>query len=65
MIIIIMMYRENINPLTKQPDSVIRENPDGSTSHIPADTGNRDYQEYLKWVAEGSPLPMETKEEVT
>jgi hypothetical protein len=31
-----------------------RFNEDGSESNIPSDESNADYQEYLKWVAEGN-----------
>jgi hypothetical protein len=34
--------------------AIIRYNNDGSTSAIPVNPENTDYQEYLKWVAEGN-----------
>jgi hypothetical protein len=34
--------------------SVNRQNSDGSTSCIPIDESNSDYQQYLAWVAEGN-----------
>lgn len=37
---------------TNQNNSIIR-NSDGA--NIPPDEGNRDYQDYLAWVAAGSP----------
>ena len=41
-------------------ESVIRFNADGSNTSIPFDPANTDYQEYLKWVAEGNePLPAD------
>ena len=43
-----------------QPHSVIRFNDDGSQTGIPFDPANTDYQEYLKWLAEGNePLPAD------
>ncbi len=40
---------------------VIRQNTDGSTTCIPFDPANTDYQEYLKWLNEGNiPLPADT-----
>lgn len=35
---------------------------DNSTVTIPFDPANTDYQEYLKWIAEGNePLPADTE----
>jgi hypothetical protein len=40
--------------------SVIKTNEDGSTTSIPFDPANTDYQQYLKWLDEGGvPLPAE------
>ena len=40
--------------------SIIRQNADGTVSSFLADPMNTDYQEYLKWVAEGnSPEPAD------
>jgi hypothetical protein len=40
--------------------SVIKTNEDGSTTSIPFDPANTDYQAYLKWVEEGNtPLPAD------
>jgi hypothetical protein len=40
--------------------SVIKANEDGSTTSIPFDPDNTDYQAYLKWVSEGNtPLPAD------
>ena len=40
--------------LDNQLVSVTRQNDDGSTSYIPMDEQNSDYQQYLAWVAEGN-----------
>jgi len=40
--------------LDNQLVSVTRHNDDGSTSYIPMDEQNSDYQQYLVWVAEGN-----------
>ena len=48
--------------LTKTGLAVIRE-ADGAC--IPLDNGNRDYQEYLRWIEEGGvPAPAQTEEEL-
>ena len=39
---------------------VVNKQIDGAVLSIPFDPANTDYQEYLKWVAEGNePLPAE------
>ena len=41
-------------------DAVVKANDDGSTSSFIFDPANTDYQEYLKWLAEGNtPLPAD------
>jgi hypothetical protein len=43
--------------------SIIRQNADGTVSSFGQDPANTDYQEYLKWVAEGGvPLPPDSQE---
>jgi len=51
------MYKQTINSFGGEPTSVIRLS-DGAC--IPFAQDNTDYQEYLKWVAEGNtPEPAE------
>lgn len=53
----IKMYKLIKNELTGNVVSILR---DVDNSFIPFDEANTDYQEYLKWVAEGNtPLPAE------
>ena len=53
------MYKLNKDPISGQVTSVTKTE-DGSFSCIPFDPANTDYQEYLKWLAEGNePLPAD------
>jgi hypothetical protein len=45
------MYKLKIDKLINQPCMIIRLSDD---ANIPLFEDNRDYQEYLKWVAEGN-----------
>ena len=54
------MYKLANDPIKNTPMCVIRSS-DGAC--IPFDPANTDYQEYLKWLAEGNePLPADTPE---
>jgi hypothetical protein len=51
------MYKQTINSFGGEPQSVIRLSDGGC---IPFAPDNTDYQEYLKWLAEGNtPEPAE------
>jgi hypothetical protein len=56
------MYKLVKNPITGVVNVVNKQ--DGNTLlSIPFDPANTDYQEYLKWVAEGGvPLPPDSQE---
>ena len=53
------MYKLLVNPKNRSENlAIIRRLIDGA--FIPMDEGNTDYQQYLKWVAEGNtPLPAD------
>ena len=46
-----MNITDSITGVTKEADVVIRKEDNAS---IPKDPANTDYQDYLKWVAEGN-----------
>jgi hypothetical protein len=51
------MYKLQKIPSSLEPACIVRLS---DNLHIPFDTGNVDYQAYLKWVAEGNtPLPAD------
>ena len=53
------MYKLQKLSISTEIKSVIRLSDNAS---IPFDPANTDYQEYLKWIAEGNePLPAETE----
>lgn len=52
------MYKLLINPLTNELNNMVWRITDNA--FIPMDEANTDYQQYLKWVAEGNePLPAD------
>jgi hypothetical protein len=54
------MYKLNKNRITSEIDTVFRRDSENAITCIPFDSDNTDYQEYLKWVAEGGvPLPAD------
>ena len=54
------MYKLTNNQLTNQIDQVRRLS---DNAFIPFDAANTDYQQYLKWLAEGNePLPADEGE---
>jgi len=49
------MYKlARTDPRTNQPICIIKNVGDGWVTSIPLDPDNRDYAEYLKWLAEGN-----------
>jgi hypothetical protein len=53
------MYKLTITPPATKPTGVFKND----DTFIPFDPANRDYQEYLKWVAEGNtPEPADEQE---
>jgi len=55
------MYKQINDPMTSQPAQCIKRLSDNA--FIPFDPANTDYQEYLKWLAEGNtPEPAEEQQ---
>ena len=53
-----IMYKQINDPKTGELANVVIRTTDGAC--IPFDPANRDYQAYLKWLAEGNtPLPAD------
>lgn len=53
------MYRQVQDPYTQLSSNKIVQRIEDN-AFIPTDTGNKDYQEYLTWLAAGnSPLPAQ------
>jgi hypothetical protein len=49
------LYRNSYNQ-----DNIVKTNEDGSITSFGQNADNTDYQEYLKWLAEGNtPLPAD------
>ena len=56
------MYKLLKNMMTGEICAVKKQLDEETVISIPFDTANTDYQEYLKWVAEGNePLPAENE----
>ena len=53
-------YKLTKDPITGNPDTVVKKIVDGAVNFIPCDSANTDYQEYLAWVAEGNTAETES-----
>ena len=50
-VIIMAIYKKVNNPFTNEVDAVVLKE---ENKYIPFDNANKDYQEYLEWLAEGN-----------
>ena len=49
-----IQYKLYVRLPRTEPDAVMRFNADGSVTSFILDPANTDYQEYLRWLAEGN-----------
>jgi hypothetical protein len=55
-----IQYKLYVRLPRTEPDAVMQFNADGSVTSFIFDPANTDYQEYLKWLAEGNqPTPAD------
>ena len=48
------------DPITDTQATLKRQDAEGNVAYVPVSEDNRDYQEYLEWLAEGNePLPAD------
>ena len=57
------MYKQYKDPMTNEVVGILRDNGNGTKTSFPLAESNTDYQEYLKWLAEGNePEPADQTE---